>query len=89
MHRLEVAHWRAEEADVVVADPARPGLGRSATTALAATEAPVFILVSCDPASAARDARLLANHGYRHDKAVVLDLFPDTPHLEVVTRFVR
>jgi len=87
--RLEVARWRAEEADVVVADPARPGLGKSAMAALSAAEAPVFVLVSCDPASAARDARLLANHGYRHDRAVVLDLFPDTPHLEVVTRFVR
>lgn len=89
MHRLEVARWRAEEADLVVADPARPGLGKSAAAALAATEAPVFVLVSCDPASAARDAKLLAVHGYRHDKAVVLDLFPNTAHLEVVTRFVR
>jgi 23S rRNA (uracil1939-C5)-methyltransferase len=89
MHRLEVSRWRAEPADVVVADPARPGLGRSAAAALAATNAPTFVLVSCDPASAARDARLLASHGYRHDRAVVLDLFPDTPHLEVVTRFVR
>ena len=49
----------------------------------------VLVLVSCDPVSMARDARLLAGHDYRPDWAEVLDLFPQTPHVETVTRFTR
>jgi 23S rRNA (uracil1939-C5)-methyltransferase len=47
----------------------------------------VVVLVSCDPVSLARDAALLAGHGYRHDATDVLDLFPGTHHVEAVTRF--
>ena len=66
--RAEVADdrvWRRQlgAVDAVVADPARSGLGRSASAALAGTGAPVLVLVSCDPASLARDVGLLAGHG--------------------------
>jgi tRNA/tmRNA/rRNA uracil-C5-methylase (TrmA/RlmC/RlmD family) len=37
--------------------------------------------------SLARDTTLLAAHGYTHAGSTVLDLFPHTPHVEVVTRF--
>jgi 23S rRNA (uracil1939-C5)-methyltransferase len=47
------------------------------------------VLVSCDPVSLARDTVLLAGHGYRHGGSTVLDLFPNTPHVEVVTVFDR
>lgn len=87
--RCDVARWRPEDADVVIADPARTGLGRRATERLAATGASVVVLVSCDPASLARDSTLLAGHGYRLETAEVIDLFPHTHHVEVVSRFVR
>jgi 23S rRNA (uracil1939-C5)-methyltransferase len=45
------------------------------------------VLVSCDPASFARDVRLLGERGYRLADAQVLDLFPHTFHVEVVSRF--
>ena len=48
----------------------------------------MLVLVSCDPASLARDTTLLAAAGYRHDGTEVLDLFPHTHHVETVTRFV-
>ena len=56
--RSEVGAWRAdgERVDVVIADPARSGLGKPGTAALAAAGAPVLVLVSCDPVSLARDA---------------------------------
>ena len=76
-------------ADVVIADPARRGLGREAVAALAKLAAPVMVLVSCDPVALARDAQLLSGAGYRHDATTVLDLFPQTHHVEAVTRFVR
>ena len=75
--------------DVVVADPARPGLGPTATAALTSLGADRIVLVSCDPASFARDVRLLAEQGYRLYHTQVLDLFPHTFHVEAVSRFNR
>jgi tRNA/tmRNA/rRNA uracil-C5-methylase (TrmA/RlmC/RlmD family) len=82
-----VERLRAPRADLVVADPARAGLGRSGASVLAATGAPRIVLVSCDPAAAGRDLALLRGHGYQPVEAVVVDLFPHTHHTEVVTRF--
>jgi 23S rRNA (uracil1939-C5)-methyltransferase len=56
--------------------------------ALTAAEAPVVVLVSCDPVSLARDVVLMAEAGYRAERVEVLDLFPNTHHVETVTRFV-
>jgi len=90
--RGEVGGWRRDvgerNVDVVIADPARSGLGKPGTNALARTGTPVLVLVSCDPASLARDARLLATAGYRHERTEVVDTFPHTTHVETVTRFV-
>lgn len=75
--------------DVVVADPARPGLARPGVAALASSGAPVLVLVSCDPVSMARDVSLLADAGYEPERIEVFDLFPNTHHVETVTRLVR
>lgn len=88
----EFGAWRPGRGimfDVAIADPSRSGLGRPGVRALAATEAPLLVLVSCDPVALARDAALLARQGYRHDGTEVLDLFPHTHHVECVTRFVQ
>jgi 23S rRNA (uracil1939-C5)-methyltransferase len=85
----EVGRWRATPADVVIADPARPGLGRPGVAALVGSGAARLVLVSCDPASLGRDAALLAAQGYSPSTVQVADLFPRTPHIEVVTRFDR
>jgi len=73
----------------VVADPAREGLGREAVEALARLAAARLVLVSCDAAALGRDARLLAEHGYRHVSSTVIDAFAHSHHVEVVTRFDR
>jgi 23S rRNA (uracil1939-C5)-methyltransferase len=88
----QVGRWRRSagtEIDVVIADPARSGLGRPGVGALVSADAPVVVLVSCDPVAAARDTALLHQHGYVHAGTEVLDLFPHTHHVECVTRFVR
>ena len=77
----------ARPVDVVVADPARSGLGKPGADVLTAVAAPVFVLVSCDPVSLARDVTLMAQRGYAPESVEVLDLFPNTPHIETVTRF--
>ena len=68
--------------DVVVADPARSGLGKPGADVLTVVAAPVFVLVSCDPVSLARDVTLMAQRGYAPESVEVLDLFPNTPHME-------
>lgn len=89
----EVGRWRPAPGDppvdVVVADPARSGLGRPGVAALAAAGAPRLVLVSCDPASLARDARLLVEAGYQLVQVDLIDAFPDTFHVESVSRFDR
>jgi len=84
-----VEGWRPEAADVVVADPARSGLGRAGVEKIAATAAEAVIVVSCDPGSLGRDSKLLAAAGFNLDRATVLDVFPQTSHIEIVSRFTR
>jgi len=81
--------WTPKRMGLVIANPARAGLGKPAVAVLAATRAPVLVLVSCDPVAFARDARLLAEKGYALEACEVLDLFPQTHHMEVVSRFVH
>ena len=93
--RADVSGWTAPtgdgptpQVDVIVADPARPGLAKPGVVALAAAGAGVLVLVSCDPVSLARDVSLLSEAGYVPERVEVLDLFPNTHHVETVTRFV-
>lgn len=86
--RSDLATWHpTDPVDVVVADPARPGLGRPGVTSIARTRPATLVLVSCDPVSLARDTRLLLDLGYRLDRVEVLDPYPQTHHVETVTRF--
>lgn len=86
---LEVERWKPTRAGLVIADPARTGLGREAVTVLSRCQSPLLVLVSCDPVAFARDTRLLAEAGYRLTDCETLDLFPHTHHVEVVSRFER
>ena len=81
--------WTPEPADVVIADPSRAGLGREGVANVAATGAPLVVLISCDAGSLGRDAGLLTAAGYRLDTITLVDLFPNTAHVEVVTTYRR
>lgn len=81
------AKWRPSAADVVIADPSRDGLRRVGVERVAATGAPVVVLVSCDAGAGARDAGLLVEAGYRVETVTLVDLFPHTHHVEVVSVF--
>jgi 23S rRNA (uracil1939-C5)-methyltransferase len=83
-----VEEWTPERADVVIADPSRRGLGAPAADRLVATGAETLVLVSCDPVALARDVTVLAPR-YGLESATVLDLFPQTHHVEVVSLFRR
>jgi 23S rRNA (uracil1939-C5)-methyltransferase len=84
-----VEDWSARPASVVIADPARDGLRAEAVRTLTSCQPGVFVLVSCDPASLGRDAKLLEESGYSLEYSEVLDVFPHTHHVETVSRFIR
>jgi len=73
--------------DLAVADPPRNGLGQSGVQAVAAGRPRAIAYVSCDPASLARDTRMLVDAGYRLDWVAPVDLFPQTFHVEAVAAF--
>ncbi len=85
----DVGRWRPTPADLVVADPARTGLGPDVVGRIAATGARRVLLVSCDAGALGRDAALLDAAAYQLAAASLVDLFPQTPHVEVVSRFDR
>jgi 23S rRNA (uracil1939-C5)-methyltransferase len=87
--KADVEHWGASHAEAVVADPPRAGLGAKGVAHVAATKAARVVLVSCDPAALGRDARLLGEAGYVLQHSGLVDLFPHTSHVEVVSRFDR
>jgi 23S rRNA (uracil1939-C5)-methyltransferase len=75
--------------DLAVVDPPRSGLGERVARLLATLAAPRVIYVSCDPATLARDLVILLAAGYRVDQVHLVDLFPQTYHLESVVHLVR
>jgi 23S rRNA (uracil1939-C5)-methyltransferase len=77
-----------DKPDLVVVDPPRGGLGDSVARALASLAAPCVTYVSCDPATLARDLVPLLAAGYGVDRAHMVDLFPQTYHLESVLQLV-
>ena len=76
-------------ADVVVANPPRSGAGPEVMDRIVEIGPSRVILVSCDPATLARDARQLVVGGYRAGRAVPVDLFPQTSHVETVLSLKR
>ena len=75
--------------DLVVVDPPRAGLGEKVASLLPATRTPRITYVSCDPATLARDLAVLVRSGYRIDEVHLVDLFPQTFHIESVLQLVR
>ena len=75
--------------DLVVVDPPRSGLGASVIQSLVMLGAPRMTYVSCDPATLSRDLGGLLKSGYRVEQAHMVDLFPQTYHLESVFHLVR
>ena len=75
--------------DWVVVDPPRSGLGERVARLLVTSTAPRVCYVSCDPATLARDLVPLLAAGYRVERVHLVDLFPQTFHLESVVHLAR
>jgi len=73
--------------DFVLADPPRAGLGKQVVAQLVRLAPPRLTIVSCDPATLARDVAALT--GYKIEHLILADLFPQTYHLETIAHLVR
>jgi 23S rRNA (uracil1939-C5)-methyltransferase len=74
--------------DAVVFDPPRAG-AKTQAEAIAASKVKTIVAVSCNPQTLARDLRALVDGGYRLERAVAIDQFLFTSHLEAVAILVR
>jgi 23S rRNA (uracil1939-C5)-methyltransferase len=87
---IEELHERAGKPDVVVVDPPRAGLAAKALRRIARLEPARIVYVSCNPTTLAGNAKeLVGEHGYRLERARPVDMFPHTPHIETVARFIK
>ena len=75
--------------DVVVVDPPRKGLNGDTIEALSKMSPRRIVYVSCDPATLARDVKLLKTHGYHVKNALAADLFPRCAHVESIVCLQR
>jgi 23S rRNA (uracil1939-C5)-methyltransferase len=75
--------------DLVVLDPPRAGLGEKTAKALCRMSASRVTYVSCDPATLSRDVRVLLESGFRVEQAHLVDMFPQTYHMETVLHLAR
>jgi 23S rRNA (uracil1939-C5)-methyltransferase len=78
----------AEEApDFVLADPPRSGLEKGSTARLLELEPRTIVIVACDPSTLGRDMALLLTK-YEIESLTMLDLFPQTFHIETIAKLV-
>ncbi|WDM60461.1 23S rRNA (uracil(1939)-C(5))-methyltransferase RlmD [Pseudomonas sp. NEEL19] len=78
--------WAAEGFSAVLLDPPRDG-AYEVVQGIARLKASRLVYVSCNPATLARDAQVLAGQGYRLTRAGILDMFPQTAHVEAMALF--
>ncbi len=86
---LEAQATQRERPELVVLDPPRAGLGVEGAAALARVGAKRIVYVSCDPVTLARDLAVLTRAAYGIESVEMVDLFPQTFHLETVVFLIR
>jgi 23S rRNA (uracil1939-C5)-methyltransferase len=80
-------HHNPGEFDFIVADPPRAGLGKAVSGRLVYLAPSRITIVSCDPATLARDLATLKD--YEIEKLILVDLFPQTYHMETIVHLRR
>ncbi len=74
--------------DVVLLDPPRAGCAQPVLAAIAEFRPHSVVYVSCNPSTLARDLNTLVGAGYRVDHVTPLDMFPQTGHVECVSKLI-
>ena len=92
VHQTVQAYLRSQQGksvDLVVANPPRNGFGRGVAPGILALDPSRVIVVSCDPPTLARDMKPFLKSGYRLERVVPVDLFPQTDHVETVVLLTK
>lgn len=74
--------------DKLIIDPPRAGIHPKALDGIIAMRPNVIVYVSCNPSTLARDIEILCRDGYRLERAVSVDMFPQTYHIESVAKLI-
>jgi len=82
------APWNKTGFDKVLLDPARAG-AYQALEQLLKLSIPSILYISCDPSSLARDSELILSQGYKMEKISIMEMFPQTKHIETMVLFSR
>jgi 23S rRNA (uracil1939-C5)-methyltransferase len=80
---------RVGQHEAVILDPPRAGCEPAATAELIRLGAPRLVYVSCEPSTHARDVATLVRGGYRVRRAAIVDMFPQTYHVETIALLER
>lgn len=75
--------------DLLLIDPPRSGVHPKAWKSMLSLNARDLIYISCNPSSFARDAAILTESGYTLEKVQAVDMFPQTGHIELVSKFKK
>ncbi len=86
---LRTAVIQRDRPDLIILDPPRTGAGAEVCSLLARIAAPTLVYVSCSPETLPADLTTLAASGYRVSELHLLDLFPQTTHIETVVTLTR
>ena len=79
----------AVQVDVIVVDPPRKGCEEGLLQTMVEMQPERIVYVSCDSATLARDLKKLEEMGYRAEKVQMVDMFPQTRHVETVCKLIR
>lgn len=78
-----------ERVEGIMFDPPRKGIEESVLKSIARSGIKEIVYISCNPSTFARDMYILSQHGYKLDKVQPVDMFPQTNHVELVSRITR
>ena len=85
--KVEQKLGKIKNIDVIIMDPPRTGATKQVINQIIEKKARSIVYISCDPASLARDTKVLLKNYYSLEKIVGIDLFPMTQHIECIASF--
>jgi 23S rRNA (uracil1939-C5)-methyltransferase len=89
LSKVEELNGDLKDFNKLVIDPPRAGIHPRALRKIIEAAPEMVIYVSCNPSTLARDASELIKNGYILEKSVPIDMFPQTYHIESVSKFMR